>query len=646
MVIHLSNQAFQESFLFNAGRNNETLTWSVASAAAPLFASIKQHAHPASQILETQAARQLGAVLKRDIQHPLIHTINIQGADGRIIYSTQPYLLNKTRPNPDFRAAVAGKTVTRYHPISQAQASGQRQVHHFFISYLPFANIGNGDSPGVISVQTDHSEDYRNSLRQQRRSALLIVAALMLIYSVIMLFVWRLYRRAQEKNQQLTHLKNQLQYNTLHDRLTGLPNRAKFTERVNVLAKDCARSPHQSFAVLLMDLDSFKVVNESLGHSSGNRLLKKVAKRVRSCLANEDFVARVGGDEFGIIVEHSPDVPQMIALAKRIHAQFQIPFKLKGHDIIESVSIGITICQGGELSSEEIIRDADIAMYRAKKGGRGRYELYNQHMHTEAVERIKREADIRRGLEAGEFFNRYQPIVDLNTGITHSLEALVRWAHPQQREISPEHFIALAEEMSLVQQIDQGVLSAAVDELVAWRCALPEVSDLSVNVNHSARNFHSRLGMDNILRTLERSGLQPGNLKIELTESSILNNEVMAFNLFEELRNKGVHLCMDDFGTGFSSLSYLHKLNFDMLKIDMSFVHDMLDSEEARKIVHTIIDMGEHLGISVTAEGVENQEQVDMLQSMGCRYAQGFYFAKPLRPTEVVPYIRTQLDAN
>ena len=650
VVVYLTCEKIEQNFLNNAHNSNRTLSWSIANTATPLlpplFAEIDNYAESPSLILDTPLVQKLDSVISRDVLGAAISEINVRNQQGRIIYSTSAYLLYKQRMDEGFQAAITGEEVTLHRAISKPNPTDGRRVHDLFTTYLPILTNSNGLPLGVISIQTDHSEHRAEVEQQKLVSSLLIITGLFLLYSLMMLCLWLVRRQHLQDSSKQSGLQEKLDHYTLHDQLTGLPNRTQFVDRIEYLGGICARVPHESFAVLLMDLDSFKVINESLGHQSGNNLLKEVGLRIRASVRPEDFVARLGGDEFGVIIENAKEVTEVIKVVKRIHQQFNQPFSIKGHEVIETISIGITVCQGKHLSTEDIVRDADIAMYRAKNTGRGRYELFNKHMHIEAVKRIEIEGDIRRGIESKEFFNRYQPIVDLTTGITHSMEALVRWAHPTLHEISPDKFVPVAEEIGVIQQIDQMVLKAAVDELAQWREALTSLSNLSVNVNHSARNFNSRPGMDNIINNLNSSGINGRHLKIELTESSILKNELMAFSMFEELRSKGVHLCMDDFGTGFSSLSYLRKLNFDMLKIDMSFVQDMVHSEEARKIVHTIIDMGSHLGISVTAEGVETEEQVELLKSMGCQYAQGFYYAKPLRADEVIPFIRAQIAAS
>lgn len=651
-AIYFVSSMLEDSFVQNASNSNRTLSWSIANTATPLlppvFSIVDNYAESPSLILETPEVRKLDAAISREVLGTPVREISVRDPHGRIIYSTSAYLLNKRRLDSGFKTAMTGEENTRYAPLSEASPQGGgRQVRDYFTTYLPILNSGdNSNLPeGVISVTVDHTEYHKQTQQQQWLVSALVVSGLLLLYSILIFFLWRIRRQYIQDYSRHQQLRQELEHSNLHDPLTGLPNRQQFMDKIELLCELCHNVPHESFAVLLTDLDSFKVINESLGHEAGNQLLREVAIRLQQSIRPSDMIARLGGDEFGIIVEKAKGVSEVIDIAKRINQQFGDKFKIKGHQVAESTSIGITICEGEGLTPQDIVRDADIAMSRAKREGRGRYELFNKQMHNEAMYRIEIEGEIRRGIEAGEFFNRYHPIVDLNTGLTASLEALVRWAHPSKRELAPNHFVGIAEEIGLIDQIDRQVLTAAAQELGTWRHALPELAGLAINVNHSAYNFSGRPAIDFIFSTLRRNGLEGSSLKLELTESSILKNEVLASNMFEELRDSGIHLCMDDFGTGFSSLSYLRKMQFDMLKIDMSFVRDMLDSEEARKIVRTIVEMGQNLGIAVTAEGVETEEQVQLLKQMGCRYAQGFYFAKPLRADEVVPFLRAQLTA-
>lgn len=646
LIVFLVNHETEQQFVSSNLPSNRTLTSSIANAATPLlpslFKKIKEFSDSPSTVLTTDVAKALNQTIHQSHTQLPIDEVIIRSIDGRVVYSTQAYLMNKKRVDDGFSAAILGKTISEHAPVKRFDSQQGHYKHDFFVTHSPILN--NNETQGVITVKTDHYQ-HRQALSQTKwLSIALTLGGLFGFYLLMLACLYWVRRQHLRDYQERDLLEQRLRHNSDHDQLTGLPNRTKFIERINTLAGICARVPHDNFAVLLMDLDSFKVVNESLGHEAGNDLLRKVAKRIRRKLKPEDFLARLGGDEFGIVVEDAKDVQRVIGLAKSIHSQFKKNFHLKGRDVTETISIGITICQGKKLSAEDIVRDADIAMYRAKNKGRGQFELFNKHMHVEAMERIELESDMRRGVAEGEFFNRYHPIVDLQTGITHSLEALVRWAHPLRHEVQPNDFISIAEEIDLIDQIDDSVMKSATRELAMWRNELPQVEDLSINVNYSACNFHGRFSVNNIFENLARSGVNGQNLKIELTESSILRNESVAFNIFEELRHKGIHLCMDDFGTGFSSLSYLRKLKFDMLKIDMSFIQDMVHDEDARKIVRTIIEMGDNLGMAVTAEGVETQEQVDLLKQMGCRYAQGFYFSKPMRAKEVVPFISQQIE--
>lgn len=515
-----------------------------------------------------------------------------------------------------------------------------------YTTLLPILLRGNADAVGELAVSTQYLDRYYQSQQSKHNVYMRIgVAAALIVALLLVLWQW-LRVRLREEYARINALQLKYEHLALHDAVTGLHNRHSFINKLDEFAQNCEQD-YNNFAVFMMDIDHFKSVNESIGHSAGNELIKEASGRLESVVVGQNaVVARLGGDEFGIIVQNMCDLQSATSIAKKLINQFRTPFHIDDKEVGISISIGVVICQGSDILAEEVMRDADVAMYRAKQNGRGCYELFNPHMHVEAMERIEIEKDIKRGIANNEIFNRYQPIVDLETNVTHSLEALARWAHPEKGELAPAYFIDIAEETGLIHGIDRRVLRLALQDLVKWQKSMASLQNLSVSVNHSARNFSSRPTMDNIYRNLADNEMSGRNLKIELTESSIIDNEVLAFSMFEELRSKGIHLCMDDFGTGFSSLSYLRKLNFDMLKIDMSFVRDMVDDIDARKIVQTMIDMGNNLGIAVTAEGVEDKAQLDLLVSMGCRYAQGYYFAKPLLAADVLPFIKEQMRAR
>lgn len=428
------------------------------------------------------------------------------------------------------------------------------------------------------------------------------------------------------------------------DPLTKLLNRKSFFNKIDESLLESSQRAFSAFTVFLMDLDNFKSVNEAHGPSMGDRLLIKAGQRIKNAVPNDAVMARLESNTFGVIVSNASDLQHVSDIAKNILNQFETPFIIDDKHISCTTSVGLVMSNKQEQeSAENLVRSAEMSMYRAKRNKHGSYEIFTPHMHVESLERFKKERDIKRGIQAKEIFNRYQPIVDLSTGLTHSFEALARWQHPEKGELAPYYFIDLAEETGLIGDIDRSALEAALADLSEWHKDLPTLSDLKVNVNHSAKEFNQRPTMDIILEQLSKNKIAPSCLKIELTESSIIENEALASTIFESLREKGIHFCMDDFGTGFSSINYLRKLNFDMLKIDRSFVADILDDEGSKKIVQTIINMGHNLGLSVTAEGVETEDQMNELKKMGCQYAQGYYFAKPMVKDDVIGFLRQQI---
>ncbi|MBV9868758.1 MAG: EAL domain-containing protein [Abitibacteriaceae bacterium] len=430
--------------------------------------------------------------------------------------------------------------------------------------------------------------------------------------------------------------EEQLQQSALFDALTGLPNRTLFMDRLGLMVKRAKRHPEVGFAVLFIDLDNFKVVNDSMGHTVGDQLLIAVARRLEPCLRPGDTVARLGGDEFTILLEDSGDLTAATHVAERIQNTLAAPFTLNDRPLFISASIGIA---GGELHLtdqdvptdylEALLRDADTAMYRAKAQGRASYAVFDNAMHEQAVARLHLEADLRQALEREEFEAHYQPIMQLDNNRVIGFEALVRWQHPERGLISPAVFIPVAEETGLIMQVDRWVLRAACQRLAAWQQEFPAEPPLTVSVNLSGRHFGHPDLIKDIKRVLQETQLNPATLKLEITESAIIDNPQSAASVLQQLQALGVQLSIDDFGTGYSSLSYLHRLPFNTLKIDRSFVREMSNSD-AGEIVRTIIALAHNLNLDVVAEGIETPEQVAQLKILDCEYGQGFLFSKPL----------------
>ncbi|MGH7445176.1 MAG: bifunctional diguanylate cyclase/phosphodiesterase [Longimicrobiales bacterium] len=433
--------------------------------------------------------------------------------------------------------------------------------------------------------------------------------------------------------------EEQLMHNALHDVLTGLPNRALFLDRLERLLTHGSRDPQYVFAVAFLDVDRFKVVNDSLGHMIGDELLIAIARRLESCLRLGDTVARFGGDEFAILLSGVHDIADTTRVAERILREFVEPFAVGGHEVFASASMGVALSNTGYEQGEAMLRDADTAMYRAKGAGRGRFEIFDRTMHTQAVLQLELETDLRRALERAELVVHYQPIVNLDDGRLAGFEALVRWQHPTKGLIQPGDFIPLAEETGAIVPIGWWVLRESCRQMREWDHRYPG-GGLTVSVNLSGRQFTQPDLLTQLDRILTETGFEAKRLKLEITESAVMQNSASVPATLSALRGRGVQLCLDDFGTGYSSLSYLHSFPLDTLKIDRSFVAALGTDTPKAELVQTILELGRSLGMDATAEGVESAEQLDMLRALGPRHVQGFFFATPLQPADAEALIR------
>jgi len=444
------------------------------------------------------------------------------------------------------------------------------------------------------------------------------------------------YITEQERiSRVLEETKEHFRHAAFHDSLTGLPNRAMFTELLKAEIESSERLEGHKFAVLFLDLDRFKNINDSLGHTHGDLLLVAFAERLERTLRPVDTLARFGGDEFAILLSGMSDATDAVRVAKRIQDELTQPFVLDKNSAFATASIGIALSSSGYTRAEDILRDADIAMYRAKENGKARYELFDQVMHARAVSRLQLESDLRQAIERQEFCVYYQPIVCLQTGRLAGFEALVRWNHPRRGIVSPADFIPVAEETGLIVPIGQWVLSEACMQVRQWQLDSPSHRSLSLSVNLSARQVAQPDLLERINEALESSKLNAHCLKLEITESVVMENAEAAALMFKQLRSLGVQLSIDDFGTGYSSLSYLHRFPLNYLKIDRSFV-TRLTTENDNAIVRTISTLARNLGMEVIAEGIETEEQYQQLKMLGCEFGQGFLFSRPVNSKSVI----------
>ena len=433
-------------------------------------------------------------------------------------------------------------------------------------------------------------------------------------------------------------LEDQLAHQAFHDPLTGLANRALLLDRVDHAVAQRRRSAAH-LAVIYLDLDDFKTVNDGLGHEAGDQLLRAVAGRISSVVRPGDTASRLGGDEFAVLLENLPNPAMAYEIGGRLLEALHEPFDLCG-GVVVNASIGIAVATENE-DAAGLLRNADLAMYRAKNAGKGRFEIYEAGMHAQVLARMELKTDLRRALEAGEFVPVYQPIVDLDTGIVNGVEALLRWHHRDGRVISPAEFIPVAEETGLIVQIGSCVLHQACRDAAAWRDELGDAAPRTVSVNLSPRQIQDAGLVEDVRMALELSGLDPSALLLEITESVLVDDTELAASTLGQLKALGVGIALDDFGTGYSSLTYLDLFPVDVLKIDKSFIDSLVATQsDGSPLVAAIVNLGTMLGLRVTAEGIEGARQLERLQGMGCQQGQGYYFAKPMPPAEITRFLR------
>ncbi len=420
-----------------------------------------------------------------------------------------------------------------------------------------------------------------------------------------------------------------LVYNALHDSLTGLPNRVLFVDRAEMLLKKAKRNPNYTFALLFLDFDRFKLINDSLGHLVGDQLLIAISQLLQDSVRMSDTIARLGGDEFTILLDDIHDISEPSKVAERIQEALKAPLVVEGFTVFTSVSIGIAISSVEYMSSSELLRDADIAMYRAKEKG-SCHEIFNPGMHAEMRHRLQIENDLRHAIEQKEFLVYYQPIISLQTGELVGFEALIRWQHPERGLVSPIQFIPVAEDTGLIVAIGEWVMHEACHQLHTWQKQYPSFKSLKIAVNLASKEIGSPDLLSKIDRILAATGLNGSSLRIEITESMLMEYGEATNNLLLDIQARKIQLSIDDFGQGYSSLSYLHRLPVDTLKIDRAFVSQMHLKDENFEIVRTIATLAHTLGMDIVAEGVETLEQFATLRDLGCEFAQGYLFAPPL----------------
>ncbi len=457
---------------------------------------------------------------------------------------------------------------------------------------------------------------------------------------------WELETALEKLQREITYrneLQNKLIDIALHDPLTRLPNRVLFIKRLEKALQRAKQEPDYEFAVLFLDGDRFKVVNDSLGHFVGDELLIAMAQRLRNTISPCDILARFGGDEFAILLENLTDRNMAIEVAENILQQLSLVFQLSQNEVFINVSIGINWGNTNYQTAEYLLRDADTAMYRAKALGRSRYHVFDPQMHQEAIRLLELENDLRRAIERQEFVIYYQPIVSLSTDKIIGFEALLRWQHPTKGLIHPTEFIPLAEEIGLIHYINIWVLQSACHQLSLWRNHSTVPENLTMSVNLCAQFFANLKTIEIVDEIISKTYINPACLALEITESIIMENSDIVKLILPKLKERKIKLIMDDFGTGYSSLSYLHRFPLDGLKIDKSFVKRMQANQEVMGLVPAMIGIAHSMGIKAIAEGVETKDQLTQLRNLNCDFAQGYLISRPLKKELILDLIATPI---
>jgi diguanylate cyclase (GGDEF)-like protein/PAS domain S-box-containing protein len=540
--------------------------------------------------------------------------ITIHNASGQLIYINQ-----------------IGKSFFRNEKVLNITWLNLAKTYHLYrahtqelypIEELPFVRALAGET-----VQTDDLE----ILKANQRVPIEVWATPVFDDKGCVVFAIAAFQDIQNRKQ----AEEQLIYNALHDTLTDLPNRNLLMQRLELTINRAREDRNYQFAVLFLDLDRFKVINDSLGHLAGDELLIQIAQKLGSIIQPTNLAARLGGDEFIILLEKIQGVEDAIQTAEHILAELQYPLILKGREVFITTSIGIVLGTKDYVHAGDILRDADIAMYQAKARGKDQYKIFDRQMHTQALKRLYLENDLRKALERQEFVVYYQPIVALDTEALAGFEALVRWQHPTRGFISPAEFITVAEETGLIIPLDRWVFQKVCSQLAEWQAKFPDIPFLKVSVNLSVQDLREPHLIEYISNTLSQTGLDGKHLTLEITESVLIEKVGAIIKLLSQLKERGIQISIDDFGTGYSSLSYLHRLPVDTLKIDRSFVSHMQTTSRNHKIAETILALSNQLEIKAIAEGVETQQQLQWLRQLGCEFGQGCWFSQPLAPEAV-----------
>jgi diguanylate cyclase (GGDEF)-like protein len=636
-----------ESLIESESRSNVTLTRAFANSIWPRYAAFVRYAGLVPP-QELRARAEIG-----DLQQDLkvlakgldVVKVKIYNLDGLTVFSTDFRQIGEDKSgNPGFLGARVGATHSEITFRDRFDAwEGVINDRNLIATYVPVHTDAAAPVEAVMEVYSDVTGLVSKMERTQSEILGGVVGALSALYLVMLWMAGRADRILRQQEAQRVANEERIRYQAYHDLLTGLPNRTSFAEHLEEAMRRSKRFGW-SVALMFLDLDRFKRVNDSLGHEAGDELLRIVASRLKTCIRETDILFRMGGDEFTVLLENVRTPEEVAAVAARMISAVAQPAEIAHHELTPTASIGIAIYPRDDQRGERLVKAADAAMYRAKDVGRNRYAFFTQEMTERVESQLRLEADLERALRNGEFVLHYQPRVSTATRCVVSIEALLRWNKPQAGLVAPGAFVPLLEESGLIVPVGAWVLRTACRQAKVWQeTGLPA---MRISVNISSRQFRNEALVETIRDALETSGLAAECLELELTESLLVESAENAVVIMQRLKALGVTLSIDDFGTGYSSLNYLKRFPIDCLKIDSSFVHDLHTSAKDAAIVEAISALAKSLGIGLVAEGVEEVRQADFLRARYCTELQGFLFSHPLSADEVMDAVRRLAPAS
>jgi len=636
-----------DALVEQATRSNVALARSFANTIWFQFGGfVDEAAHlSAAELLSRPEIAELNEQVQQKMHGLNVVKVKIYSLNGKTVFSTDPAQIGTDkRGNVGFEKARAGTTASELTFRNQVYSlEGTIADRNLLSSYIPITEQPGGGVKAVLELYSDVTD----LIGRLEHSQQYLVGGVVMVLSLYYAFLYFIVRRAdillreQEKERQLA--AERIHYQAYHDTLTSLPNRTMFSERLGEAIRRAKRTG-RPVGLMFLDLDRFKVVNDSLGHEAGDALLMSAARRINAAVRETDTLFRMGGDEFAVLLEYLRSDQDAARVAERIIQELSEPFRISDHDVIVSASIGISVFPRDDERAERLVKNASAAMYSAKESGNNHYKFYTQDMNAQAEERLTLETELRKALKEKQFVLFYQPKVAVDSGKAVGMEALLRWRHPERGLIPPDKFLPFLEDTGLIVPVGEWVIRQACTDARNWgEEGLPP---LRVSVNISSLQFHSNVLVEQVRSALADTGLDPRRLELELTESLLVENTESAVELLAALKALGVYISIDDFGTGYSSLTYLKEFPVDALKIDRSFIRDLVSNRKDAAITSAITTLAHSLSLGVVAEGVESQEQLHFLRSKGCHEIQGYMVSKPLPLNEVKAAIDLWERAN